>query len=68
MASGTVPGAAPFDTLQHALNQANPGDTINVNPSYQGNEYITLPAGVTGVPARLVVWVTTQASRSAGSF
>jgi hypothetical protein len=43
MASGTVPGSPPFDTLQNAINQASYGDTITVLNSYTFTGPLSLP-------------------------
>jgi hypothetical protein len=49
LASGTVPGAFPFDTLQNAVNQANFGDVITVmtTNSFTGPLSCGTPGGST---------------------
>jgi hypothetical protein len=51
-ASGTVPGAPPFDTIVNAMGQASSGDVITVNNgTYVESAQIAIPAGVELVAA-----------------
>ena len=51
--AGNGTAAAPFGTIQQALNAAQPGDTVNIGPGTFRERLATVRPGSSGLPVRL---------------